>query len=78
MRWPLTREGQARFVRELTEVIRATPDGRGIGFVWWYPEAIPVAGRRIWRGGAEALFDETGQTLPAMTALADVLRETRR
>ena len=78
MRWPLTREGQARFVRELTEVLRTAPERRGIGFVWWYPEAIPVTGQRIWRGGAEALFDETGQALPAMTVFAEATRETPR
>jgi arabinogalactan endo-1,4-beta-galactosidase len=77
MAWPQTREGQEKFLRELSDVIRATPDGRGLGFVWWYPEAIPVKGRHIWRGGAEALFDENGVALPALEAFGQLVRGGR-
>jgi len=68
MRWPLSPAGQKQFVQDLTAVIRAAPQHRGLGFCWWYPEAIPVADLRIWRGGAEALFDQHGIALPALDA----------
>jgi arabinogalactan endo-1,4-beta-galactosidase len=68
MRWPLSPAGQKQFVEDLTAVIRAAPDHHGLGFCWWYAEAIPVADLRIWRGGAEALFDQNGIALPALDA----------
>jgi arabinogalactan endo-1,4-beta-galactosidase len=74
MTWPQTREGQQKFVTDLSDAIRATPNNRGLGFVWWYPEAIPLEGRRIWRGGAEALFDEKGAALPALDTFGEVVR----
>jgi arabinogalactan endo-1,4-beta-galactosidase len=77
MRWPQTREGQQSFVRDLTEAIRSAPSNRGIGFVWWYPEAIPVPSRHIWRNGAEALFDEKGEALPALDAFRNASRRGR-
>ena len=74
MAWPQTREGQEKFLRDLSDAIRATPNGRGLGFVWWYPEAVPVKGRHIWRGGAEALFDESGAALPALESFGQLVR----
>ncbi|HMB94660.1 MAG TPA: glycosyl hydrolase 53 family protein [Tepidisphaeraceae bacterium] len=68
MQWPMTREGQAKFLNDLAATMRAAPGGHGIGFVWWYPDAIPVGDLHIWRNGAEALFDETGNALPALDA----------
>jgi hypothetical protein len=37
--------------------------------VWWYPEAIQVPGLFIYAGGSLALFDSTGNVLPAATQL---------
>jgi hypothetical protein len=37
--------------------------------VWWYPEAIQVPGLFVWGGGSLALFDSTGNVLPAASAL---------
>jgi arabinogalactan endo-1,4-beta-galactosidase len=68
MHWPTTREGQKQFLVDLTAALHEAPDGHGLGYVWWYPEAIPVSGLRIWRNGAEALFDEKGNALPALDA----------
>jgi arabinogalactan endo-1,4-beta-galactosidase len=65
MTWPQTPQGQAQFLRELTAALRAVPHGHGLGYVWWYPEAVPVSGTRIWRDGDEALFDDKGDLLPA-------------
>jgi arabinogalactan endo-1,4-beta-galactosidase len=70
MKWPMTPDGQAQFVRDLTAAIKSASNGKGIGFVWWYPEAIPVKSLRIWRNGAEGLFDEQGRPLPALEAFS--------
>ncbi|HWP41529.1 MAG TPA: glycosyl hydrolase 53 family protein, partial [Tepidisphaeraceae bacterium] len=72
-RWPLTPQGQAQFVGDLMQMLRAAPGGRVIGVAWWYPESIPTAGLGIWKNGAMALFDTTGQPLPAMDQFRDSL-----
>ena len=68
MRWPQTPEGQTQFVKDLTALLADAPGHHAIGFVWWYPEAIPTPGLHIWRDGYEALFDSTGRPLPALDA----------
>ena len=42
---------QRAFLAELVKTVRETPDGRGIGVVYWYPESILVDGLRVWNGG---------------------------
>jgi arabinogalactan endo-1,4-beta-galactosidase len=66
MNWPCTPAGQKQFLSDLIAVLRAAPGGHGLGFAWWYPEARPTPGLRIWRDGAEGLFDRNGVPLPAM------------
>ena len=66
MRWPMTPEGQKSFLTEIVQTVRETPNGHGLGVLWWYPEAIPVQGLSIWNDGATALFDQNGNVLPAM------------
>jgi arabinogalactan endo-1,4-beta-galactosidase len=68
MRWPLTPAGQSQFVTDLIAAVRAVPERRGRGVVWWYPESIPLPGRHVWEGGSMALFDEKGDALPALGA----------
>jgi len=69
MAWPATASGQARFARDLVDAVAATPGSHGAGVVWWYPEAIQVSGLFIWGGGSMALFDATGDVLPAAAQL---------
>jgi arabinogalactan endo-1,4-beta-galactosidase len=69
MRWPASVDGQVQFVKALNDSVRSIPQGRGIGVVWWYPEAIPMKGIHIYKNGAEGVFDETGRALPAVDAL---------
>jgi arabinogalactan endo-1,4-beta-galactosidase len=69
MAWTISTVGQAQFVRDLVDAVAATPGGRGAGVLWWYPEAIPVSGLFIYAGGSLALFDSTGNVLPAATQL---------
>jgi arabinogalactan endo-1,4-beta-galactosidase len=65
MAWPATPAGQALFLRDLIGAVAAVPAGRGVGVVWWYPEAIQVPGLFVWGGGSLSLFDSTGNVLPA-------------
>jgi arabinogalactan endo-1,4-beta-galactosidase len=69
MAWPISPAGQAQFARALVDAVAATPGGRGLGVLWWYPEAIPVSGLFIDAGGSLALFDSTGNVLPAATQI---------
>jgi arabinogalactan endo-1,4-beta-galactosidase len=68
MAWPQTPFGQKRFLEDVIRAVDSTPRGLGLGVLWWYPEAIPVAGLDVWKGGAAALFDAGGDALPAMDA----------
>ena len=68
MVWPISPEGQHDFLVDLINTVQQTPDNRGIGVIWWYPESIPVKGLRVWNGGATAWFDSTGNVLPVVKA----------
>jgi arabinogalactan endo-1,4-beta-galactosidase len=69
LHWPQTPAGQEKFLRDLVALLKAAPDGHGAGFIYWYPEAIPLPDKRpIWRQGGEALFDEGGNAQPALNA----------
>ena len=65
MTWPTTRTGQAKFLKDVVRAVAATQGGRGIGVLWWYPEAIEVPGLLVWGGGSLALYDAGGNLLPA-------------
>ena len=66
MTWPVSPAGQAQFLRDVLAAVAAVPDGHGAGVLWWYPEAILVSGLYVWGGGALALFDGSGNVLPAV------------
>lgn len=66
MAWPISREGQRAFLDDLITTVKETPNNRGRGVLYWYPESIPVKGLRVWNGGATALFDEDGNCLPSL------------
>lgn len=68
MTWVFSPQGQAQFLRDVLAAVAAVPSGRGIGVVWWYPEAIEVPGLFVWGGGSLALFDAGGNVLPAASA----------
>jgi arabinogalactan endo-1,4-beta-galactosidase len=63
--WPTTPAGQAACLADVTAAVRAMPGGHGLGVIWWYPEATPVAGLRVWEHGRLGLFDDRGTLLPA-------------
>jgi len=67
--WPQTSEGQRAYVEQLVRTVRSTPGGRGIGVMWWFPEAVPARGVKLWFGGGMAVFGANGEVLPAAGAL---------
>jgi arabinogalactan endo-1,4-beta-galactosidase len=69
MSWAVSPAGQAQFARDLFAAVAATPGNHGAGVVWWYPESIQVPGLFVWGGGSLALFDSSGDVLPAASAL---------
>jgi arabinogalactan endo-1,4-beta-galactosidase len=68
--WPKTPGGQAAFLRDVIAVVHELPGQKGIGVVWWHPDAISLPDTRIWFGGACALFRPDGTPLPAANELA--------
>jgi arabinogalactan endo-1,4-beta-galactosidase len=71
MVWPMTPAGQKQFLTDLIKTVKAAPEGRGIGVIYWHPEAtfIPGATGRWSRPDANSLFDNQGYPLPAMNVL---------
>ena len=88
--YPMTKEGQADFIKDLLDVISRVPDGHGKGFFWWEPAWIPVCGSG-WATKSsleymndpgpcgnewanQALFDYDGNALPAWKVIRDFHR----
>ncbi len=72
--YPLSPDGQRRFIADLLKIVRGDPGTRLDGLFYWAPEWIPVNGypdepdaQTCW---PRALFDETGEALPALQAFA--------
>jgi arabinogalactan endo-1,4-beta-galactosidase len=74
--YPMTPEGQAALVRDVMSVVRAVPNGRGLGIFYWdatwtavpgngWDPANPATGNG-WEN--QALFDYQDRALPAMSA----------
>jgi arabinogalactan endo-1,4-beta-galactosidase len=72
--YPLTPEGQRAMLRDVMGIVRAVPDGRGLGVFYWdatwtavtgngWDPADPASGN-AWEN--QALFDFDGRVLPAM------------
>jgi arabinogalactan endo-1,4-beta-galactosidase len=72
--YPFTPEGQAKMLADIMNVIRAIPNGRGLGVFWWdatwtavpgngWDPAHPAYGNN-WEN--QALFDFANRSLPAM------------
>lgn len=85
--YPMTKEGQCRFLQDLLDKIALVPQNKGRGFFYWEPAWIPVPGSG-WAnecsleyiedkgpGGNEwanqALFDYEGNALPALKVVRD-------
>lgn len=87
LEYPMTRQGQTAYIRDLMAALRAVPEKRGKGFFWWEAAWLPVPGsgwanRPGWeyigkQGPAgnewanQTLFDFGGAPLPALSAIRD-------
>jgi arabinogalactan endo-1,4-beta-galactosidase len=72
MIWPETPEGQLEFMREVISTVKAAPEGRGIGVMYWHPESTIIAGPTTRPNmDVNSLFDANGNALPAMDVLAE-------
>lgn len=85
--FPMTKEGQRAFLKELFNRIASVPEKKGRGYFYWEPAWIPVPGcgwatesslEYIEDKGPcgnewanQALFDYEGNALPALTAVRD-------
>jgi arabinogalactan endo-1,4-beta-galactosidase len=69
MAWPISPAGQKQFLDDLIRTVRDTPDGRGLGVIYWRPEPIPIRDSTgaVRNGGDTALFGPDGNALPALT-----------
>ncbi len=72
--YPFTPEGQAKMLADIMNIIRAIPNGHGLGIMWWdatwtavkgngWDPSQPSSGNN-WEN--QALFDFDGKVLPAM------------
>lgn len=85
--YPMTKEGQTEFMKELFRRIERVPENKGRGFFYWEPAWIPVPGSG-WAAESslkyiedkgpcgnewanQALFDYEGNALPALGAVRD-------
>jgi arabinogalactan endo-1,4-beta-galactosidase len=72
--YPLTPEGQRAMLRDVMTIVRAVPDGRGLGVLYWDATWTAVTGNgwdstdpqsgNAWEN--QALFDFDGRMLPAL------------
>jgi arabinogalactan endo-1,4-beta-galactosidase len=71
MVWPMTPAGQRQFLADLIQTVKAALEDRGIGVIYWHPEATQIPGAIEWwsRLNPNSLFDGTGHPLPAMNVL---------
>ena len=60
--FPLTDAGQSAYLRHLDSLVRATPNGRGKGWMWWEPTA------NEYLGTPRGLFDAQLNARPALSA----------
>lgn len=86
--WPMTPQGQKRFLTDLVRMVRGVPGGLGKGVMWWEPAWLPTPGggwtspeamEYIHEPGPDGnewsnqtLFDYDGCPLPALEALGDL------
>lgn len=85
--YPMTKQGQCDFMKDLLHRVSTVAENRGCGFFWWEPAWIPVPGSG-WATPAslkymndpgpcgnewanQALFDYEGNALPALEVIRD-------
>jgi arabinogalactan endo-1,4-beta-galactosidase len=76
--YPATPDGQAAMLRAIFAVVRAVPNGRGLGVFYWEPTWTAVPGNGVdpanprsgdvWEN--QAMFDYADRALPALSVFA--------
>jgi arabinogalactan endo-1,4-beta-galactosidase len=72
--YPPTPEGQERFYRALTQLLRDVPNGLGAGFLIWEPGWLPGVPATEDVGSTHnnlTLFDWSGKALPGLAVFGD-------
>ena len=72
--YPFTPEGQAKMLADIMDIVRAVPNGRGLGVMWWDATWTAVPGNGWDPANSEfgnnwenqALFDYNNRALPAL------------
>ena len=77
--YSFTPEGQAKMLSDIMTIVRAVPNGRGVGVMWWDATWIAVPGNgwdpaqpssgNNWEN--QALFDYNSRPLPALELLGN-------
>ena len=94
VKYPMTKDGQAVFMKDLLRLLEEVPEDRGCGFFYWEPAWIPVKGsgwatsealeytKEEGPGGNEwanqALFDYDGNALPALDVIGSYERNMKK
>lgn len=94
LQFPMSKEGQADFMKALFSVMEQVPENKCRGFFYWEPAWIPVPGsgwaneaalRYIEEEGPggnewanQALFDYNGHSLPALEVIRDYVPKAGR
>lgn len=58
--YPASVAGQTAFLRDLRDIVRAVPDGRGRGLIWWEPGWLPVPGANWGTEAGKVDNDDSG------------------
>lgn len=66
--------GQVQFVETLAAILRAVPNGRGLGLFWWGSEYQPVTGQNLAGFEGRSFFDYQGNALPVLPAVGRTAR----
>lgn len=75
LQWEKSRAGQKAFLCDVIEAVRQTPESRGMGVLWWYPESVSIRRPGGWNDGATALFDKDGTPLEAMQCFKTIVND---
>lgn len=61
--------GQVRFAETLADILKALPNGLGLGLVWWGAEYQALTGENLAGFEGRSFFDRDGNALPIVAAV---------
>jgi arabinogalactan endo-1,4-beta-galactosidase len=66
------KEGQVEFLQQLAAILKAVPNGKGLGIFYWAAEFQPLDGTNLAKFEGSSFFDETGNALPVLKAFGQL------